>query len=207
MLIQNEPQYYTCILWCTFSKFIQTLKLHVCSHWSCQLPPIGNNKQLRYPNLRLPRKQLWIARDVSLYDWKKSIKWSCTWVQTTNSDYIKKKLFSPLQRHHATSRNFAGSIPDDVIGIFHWHNPSGRTMALGSTQPLTEMSTRGKGGRCVGLKSLPPLCANCLEIWEPHPPGTLWPVTGLIYLLPYCFNMEKYKHAFPLGWNQNWFHS
>jgi hypothetical protein len=26
--------------------------------------------------------------------------------------------------------------------FFHWHNPSGRTMALGSTQPLTEMSTR-----------------------------------------------------------------
>ena len=36
----------------------------------------------------------------------------------------------------------AGSIPDGVIGIFHWHNPSGRTMDLGSTQPLTEMSTR-----------------------------------------------------------------
>jgi hypothetical protein len=28
------------------------------------------------------------------------------------------------------------------LGIFHWHNPSGRTMSLGSTQPLTEMSTR-----------------------------------------------------------------
>ena len=59
-------------------------------------------------------------------------------------------------------------IPDVVIGIFHWHNPSGRTMALGSTQPLTEMSTRniswGKGGRCVGL-TLPPSCADCLEIW------------------------------------------
>jgi len=26
--------------------------------------------------------------------------------------------------------------------IFHWHNPSDRTMALGSTQPPTEMSTR-----------------------------------------------------------------
>jgi hypothetical protein len=25
---------------------------------------------------------------------------------------------------------------------FHWHNPFGRTMSLGSTQPLTEMSTR-----------------------------------------------------------------
>jgi hypothetical protein len=29
-----------------------------------------------------------------------------------------------------------------VTGIFHRHNFSGRTMALGSTQPLTEMSTR-----------------------------------------------------------------
>ena len=36
----------------------------------------------------------------------------------------------------------AGSIPDGVIGIFHWHNPSGRTMALGPTQPLTEMRTK-----------------------------------------------------------------
>jgi len=36
-------------------------------------------------------------------------------------------------------------------------------MALGSTQPLTEMSTRsiswGKGGRCVRLTILPPSCA------------------------------------------------
>jgi hypothetical protein len=36
----------------------------------------------------------------------------------------------------------AGSFPDGVIGIFQWHNPSGRTMALGSTQTLTEISTR-----------------------------------------------------------------
>jgi hypothetical protein len=42
----------------------------------------------------------------------------------------------------ATNRQVAGSIPDGVSGIFHWNNPVGRTMALGSTQPLTEMSTR-----------------------------------------------------------------
>jgi len=44
----------------------------------------------------------------------------------------------------------AGSIPNGVIGIFHSHNPSGRTVAPGFTQPLTEMSTRnivgGRGG-------------------------------------------------------------
>ena len=45
-------------------------------------------------------------------------------------------------RHYATSRKFVGSIPDDVIRVLHLHNPSGRNMALGSTQPLTEMSSR-----------------------------------------------------------------
>ena len=45
-------------------------------------------------------------------------------------------------RHRATSWKVVGSIPDGVIGIFHWHNPSSHNMALGLTQPLTEMSTR-----------------------------------------------------------------
>jgi hypothetical protein len=31
----------------------------------------------------------------------------------------------------------AGSILDGVIGIFHWHNPSGRTMTMGLIQFLT----------------------------------------------------------------------
>jgi hypothetical protein len=50
-------------------------------------------------------------------------------------------------------------------------------MALGSTQPLTEVSYRniswGKGGRCVGLTTLPPSCDNCLKIWEPQTFGIL----------------------------------
>jgi hypothetical protein len=81
----------------------------------------------------------------------------------------------------ATSRKVVGSIPDDFIGIFYWHNPSDRTMALGSTQSLTEISTGniswgrggGKGGRCVKLTTLPSSCVDCLEIWESRPPGTL----------------------------------
>jgi hypothetical protein len=34
-----------------------------------------------------------------------------------------------------------GFDSQSVIGIFHWHNTSCRTMALGLTQPLTEIST------------------------------------------------------------------
>jgi hypothetical protein len=51
-------------------------------------------------------------------------------------------------------------------------------VAPGLTQSLIAMSTRnnswGKGGRCVGLTTLPPSCAECLEIWEPQPSATLW---------------------------------
>jgi len=42
----------------------------------------------------------------------------------------------------AINRKVAGSILDGVTGIFHLHNPSDRTMTLGSSQSLTEMSTR-----------------------------------------------------------------
>jgi hypothetical protein len=41
-----------------------------------------------------------------------------------------------------TSRKIVGSVPGEVIGFFNWPNPSYRTMILGSTQPLIEMSTR-----------------------------------------------------------------
>ena len=37
----------------------------------------------------------------------------------------------------------------------------------------------GKDGRCVGLTTLPPSGADCLEIWEAQPPGTLKACPGL----------------------------
>jgi hypothetical protein len=55
------------------------------------------------------------------------------------------------------------SVPDGVMEIFIDINPSDRTMAPGSTQPLIEMSIGvfpvGKCGRCVRLTTLPPSCA------------------------------------------------
>jgi hypothetical protein len=49
-------------------------------------------------------------------------------------------------RHYATSWKVAGFIPDEVIEFFTWPNPSSRIMALGLTQPLTEMSIRNLPG-------------------------------------------------------------
>jgi hypothetical protein len=58
-------------------------------------------------------------------------------------EIIKQKLlwWRSWLRYCVTSGNIAVSIPDGVIGIFHRHNPSSRTVALGSAQPLTELST------------------------------------------------------------------
>ena len=39
----------------------------------------------------------------------------------------------------------------------------------------------GKSGLRVGLTTLPPSCAECLEIWEAQLPGTLRAVMGLLY--------------------------
>ena len=52
--------------------------------------------------------------------------------------HIGSMQWNSWLRHCATSWKVVGSIPDGFIGIFHWRNPSGHTMALGLTQPLTE---------------------------------------------------------------------
>jgi len=65
-------------------------------------------------------------------------------------------------RGSATSRKVADSIPYGVIGIFHRHNPSGHIVALGVTQPLTEMNTRNIswGVKTVGGQGWQPYHLN-----------------------------------------------
>ena len=76
--------------------------------------------------------------------------------QKTSSVYsIRSTRWGSWLKHFATSQNVSASIPDGVTGIFHWHNPSGRTVDLRSTQPLMENKNleyflAGKGGRCEG---------------------------------------------------------
>jgi hypothetical protein len=77
-------------------------------------------------------------------------------------------------------------------------------MALGSTQPLTEMSTRciswGKGGRCVRLTTLQPSCAvvmNSGNLNFLEPSGPLQACNGTA--LPF-FNTS---HSFNFYWFQS----
>jgi hypothetical protein len=57
---------------------------------------------------------------------------------------------------------FAGSNPDKV-DFFNLPNPSSHTMALGSTQSITEMSTRN----IPGGKRRPARKADLTAIYEP----------------------------------------
>jgi hypothetical protein len=80
-------------------------------------------------------------------------------------------------------------IPMRWIFFFNWPNLSSRTMALGSTQPLTEMSTRNLSGRPARkADNLTAICEptvqtkyGSLDVSQPYRPSR--PVTGMA--LPY----------------------
>jgi hypothetical protein len=86
---------------------------------------------------------------------------------------FSSSFFVSYLDYTGTSRKVTGSIPDEVIQFFNSPNPSSRTIALGSIQPLTEMSTRnlpgGKGGPVRKSDNLTAICDPIVyKMWEPQ---------------------------------------
>ena len=90
-------------------------------------------------------------------------------------------------RHCAISRMVAGSILDGVIGIFQY-GPGVESAC--NRNEYQEYFLGGKGGRCVGLSTLPPSFFECLEIWEPHlvePSGPVQTCNGIVLTFFFFF--------------------
>ena len=96
-----------------------------------------------------------------------------------------------LASHCASSRKVALSIPRWC----HWNFSSTWSFGPHCGPGVDSASNRieyqeyflwGRDGQWVGLTTLPPSCADCLEIWEPqhlwNPQGLSRPVMGLLYL-------------------------
>jgi hypothetical protein len=109
------------------------------------------------------------------------------YMRQMDARFIRFWIHCPLSGvHEIMSRpsHILGSILDCVIGIFYW-DPSGRTMAVRSTQTLTEMCTRN-----VSLRYTRPvrradnlttfMCWWALISWNSQ--GLSRAVQGLLYL-------------------------
>jgi hypothetical protein len=74
----------------------------------------------------------------------------------------------------------AGSSPDEV-DLFNLPNTFSRTMALGSTQPLTELITGdisgGKGRPACKAENLTAICEPIIDVSQLY--GPRWHVTGI----------------------------
>jgi len=126
--------------------------------------------------MTLTRSSLW-----NFYRWRLKLQTFTNVVSFSTFHGVVAKAL----RYKSESR---GSNPDSFVGIFQLYNPSGCTMALGSTHRLTEMSTKynyvGKGGRSVRVITF----LRWLS-WNlgPHTFFNPRPVQGLLSLYLYTY--------------------
>jgi hypothetical protein len=109
-------------------------------------------------------------------------------------------------------------VPDEV-DFFNLPNYSRRIMALGSTQPVTELSTRnipgGKKRPAYRADNLTAICEpHVWKIWEPQPLATLrasTACTGITLPLPLFYTKSEAskfdaQRGFSSGFTTGWKH-
>jgi hypothetical protein len=81
-------------------------------------------------------------KNAGVYCQKPELWWNNHYIWCEGNILVSIVIWGTRSRswlsHYATSRKVAGSIPDYVTEFFNSPNSSSRTLALGSTQPLTK---------------------------------------------------------------------
>jgi hypothetical protein len=98
----------------------------------------------------------------------------------------------------------AGRLPGRVLDewiFFNLPNPSSCTMALGSTQPLIEMSTRNlpggkKAAGAYGWQTCRHLWAECLKMWEPQPLAIVRASTVCTGIILLTFTYDRFHRSY-----------
>jgi hypothetical protein len=101
-------------------------------------------------------------------------------------------------------------FPTRQLDFLNWLNPFTSTMALGSTQPLTEMSTRNlpvDKGRPARTADVTAICEPIVyKMWEPRCLTTVWASTAcyrdgstFLFFLTLCSSLAPTSSTFSSG--------
>jgi hypothetical protein len=108
---------------------------------------------------------------------------------------VKKLVETPCYKQKVVD-----SSPDEVIELFFFNlpNPSSRTMILGLTQPLTEISTRKCFWGVERDRNLTAICEPIIyAVWDPQHFTTLQTCTA-------CYR-ESFTYFYLIDLNRMWY--
>jgi len=154
--------------------------------WYCSHEPIYCNHTII---------AVWVLPSHSIYDMFREyliVVWNINSYFTTIPHYTQGAQWCSWLRQCATSQKVTSLIPNGVRGVFHWHNPSGCTMALGFDSASNTMSTGNivwevKAAGAEGWQPYHLQVVRLSKFGGPQPHGNLWACNrltqGLLYLL------------------------